>query len=120
MEIVLETKKLRKEYGTKGMTFTALDGIDLKVYKGEFLGIMGPSGAGKTTLLNVLSTIDKPTSGDVLAFRIKDNYRTFAAIAVLITTCITSFGTVSSLRYFVDENHKIEVPYTVTYISNKQ
>ncbi len=66
MEIVLETKKLRKEYGTKGMTFTALDGIDLKVYKGEFLGIMGPSGAGKTTLLNVLSTIDKPTSGDVL------------------------------------------------------
>lgn len=55
-----------------------------------------------------------------IAFRIKDNYRTFAAIAVLITTCITSFGTVSSLRYFVDENHKIEVPYTVTYISNKQ
>lgn len=55
-----------------------------------------------------------------IAFRIKDNYRTFAAVAVLITTCITSFGTVSSLRYFVDENHKIEVPYTITYISSKQ
>jgi len=55
-----------------------------------------------------------------LAFRIKDNYRTFAAAAVLVTTCITSFGTISSLRYFVNENHKIEVPYTVTYISNKQ
>ena len=55
-----------------------------------------------------------------IAFRIKDNYRTFAAVAVLITTCITSFGTVSSLRYFVDENHKIEVPYTVTYISDNQ
>ena len=38
----------------------------------------------------------------------------------MITTCITSFGTVSSLRYYVDENHKIEVPYTVTYISNNQ
>lgn len=55
-----------------------------------------------------------------IAFRIKDNYRTFAAVAVLITTCITSFGTVSSLKYFVDENHKIEVPYTVTYISSNQ
>jgi len=65
MEIVLETKNLRKEYGSKGITFTALDGIDLKVYKGEFLGIMGPSGAGKTTLLNVLSTIDRPTSGNI-------------------------------------------------------
>ena len=55
-----------------------------------------------------------------IAFRIKDNYRTFAAVAVLITVCITSFGTVSSLRYYVSENHKIEVPYTITYISNKQ
>ena len=55
-----------------------------------------------------------------IAFRIKDNYRTFAAVAVLITTCITSFGTVSSLKYFVAENHKIEVPYTVTYISDRQ
>jgi len=55
-----------------------------------------------------------------IAFRIKDNYRTFAAVAVLVTACITSFGTISSLRYFVKENHKIEVPYTITYISNNQ
>ncbi len=37
-----------------------------------------------------------------------------------MTTCITSFGTVSSLKYYVDENHKIEVPYTVSYISDNQ
>lgn len=65
MEIVLETRNLRKEYGTRGMVFAAIDGVDVKVYKGEFLGIMGPSGAGKTTLLNILSTIDRPTSGKV-------------------------------------------------------
>mgnify|MGYP001270262553 FL=1 len=65
MEIVLETKKLRKEFGSKGMTFTAIEDIDLSVNKGEFLGIMGPSGAGKTTLLNLLSTIDRPTSGEI-------------------------------------------------------
>ncbi|ABN52753.1 MAG TPA: ABC transporter permease [Hungateiclostridium thermocellum] len=55
-----------------------------------------------------------------IAFRIKGNYRALAAVAVSITVCITSFGTVSSLKYFVNENHKIEVPYTVTYISEKQ
>ncbi len=65
MEVVLETRSLRKEYGSKGVIFSAIDGIDLKVYKGEFLGIMGPSGAGKTTLLNILSTIDRPTSGNI-------------------------------------------------------
>lgn len=38
-----------------------------------------------------------------IAFRIKDNYRTLAAVAVLITTCITCFGTVSSLKYYVEK-----------------
>lgn len=55
-----------------------------------------------------------------IGFRIKNNYRTLAAVAILVTTCITSFGTVSSLKYYVDENHKIEVPYTITYISDNQ
>ncbi len=55
-----------------------------------------------------------------IAFRIKNNYRTLTAVAVLVTTCITSFGTVSSLKYYVEENHEIEVPYTITYISDNQ
>lgn len=65
MEIVLKASNLKKQYGTRGIMCNALDGIDLEVKKGEFLGIMGPSGAGKTTLLNVLSTIDVPTAGEV-------------------------------------------------------
>ncbi|SJZ74779.1 hypothetical protein [Garciella nitratireducens] len=55
-----------------------------------------------------------------IAFRIKNNYKTLTAVAILVTTCITCFGTVSSLKYYVDENHKIEVPYTITYISDDQ
>lgn len=65
MDIALKTKDLTKVYGGKEVAFTALDGIDIKVGKGEFLGIMGPSGAGKTTLLNLLSTIDRPSSGEI-------------------------------------------------------
>lgn len=66
MDIVLETKNIRKEYGSKGNSFVAIDNLNLEVQRGDFLGIMGPSGAGKTTLLNILSTIDKPSSGEVL------------------------------------------------------
>lgn len=66
MGTVIETKDLGKIYGSKGMAFTALHDINLKVEEGEFLGIMGPSGAGKTTLLNLLSTIDGPTTGNII------------------------------------------------------
>ncbi len=65
---VLKVKDLKKVYGSKfrNSQYTALNGIDLEVGEGEFVGIMGPSGAGKTTLLNIIATIDHPTSGSVL------------------------------------------------------
>ncbi|AKA69339.1 ABC transporter ATP-binding protein [Clostridium scatologenes] len=66
MSTVIETKDLGKIYGSKAVAFTALHGINLNVEEGEFLGIMGPSGAGKTTLLNLLSTIDVPTTGNII------------------------------------------------------
>lgn len=65
MEFLIKTQGLKKEYGSKGMRFTALNGIDLEVQKGEFMAVMGPSGSGKTTLLNLISTIDKPTEGRI-------------------------------------------------------
>jgi len=68
---IIETLELKKVYGQRGVEFHALKGIDLCVEKGEFLSIMGPSGSGKTTLLNLLSTIDKQTSGK-LSFDGKD------------------------------------------------
>jgi putative ABC transport system ATP-binding protein len=66
MEVIIKGNKIKKVFGTKGNVFTALDGINLTVSKGEFVGIMGPSGSGKSTLLNILATIDQPTTGDVV------------------------------------------------------
>ena len=62
---VLVARNLKKIYGSRGNVYTALSDINLEIKEGEFIGIMGPSGAGKTTLLNIISTIDKPTSGVV-------------------------------------------------------
>ncbi|WP_336974774.1 ABC transporter ATP-binding protein [Bacillus thuringiensis] len=62
---ILHVSDLGKVYSGK-ISYTALSHIDLKINKGEFVGIMGPSGSGKTTLLNMVSTIDVPTSGEVL------------------------------------------------------
>ncbi|MBA7538742.1 putative ABC transporter ATP-binding protein YknY [subsurface metagenome] len=44
----------------------ALNGVDMEVYKGEFVVVLGPSGPGKTTLLNMIGGIDLPSEGEVL------------------------------------------------------
>ena len=65
---ILNVINLTKVYSSyKGAKeVIALEGLNLNVNKGEFVGIMGPSGSGKTTLLNILSGVDKSTSGQVL------------------------------------------------------
>ncbi|APB31314.1 ABC transporter ATP-binding protein [Vagococcus teuberi] len=63
---MLELKNVTKSYGSRDLLFQALKGVSLTVDKGEFVGIMGPSGSGKSTLLNLIGTIDKPTTGQVL------------------------------------------------------
>ena len=63
---VVEIKNLVKSYGARGFQTKVLKGIDLTIFKNDFIAIMGPSGSGKTTLLNMLSTIDKPTHGTIL------------------------------------------------------
>lgn len=60
---ILNVKDVTKIY-TKGQK-PSLNKVSFDVMEGEFIGIMGASGSGKTTLLNVLSTIDKPSSGAV-------------------------------------------------------
>ncbi len=64
MTTLLEAKAVTKIY--KKSHHPSLNKVSFNISKGEFIGIMGASGSGKTTLLNVLSTIDTPTSGDIL------------------------------------------------------
>lgn len=62
---ILETRGLRKIYGSGDTEVRALDGIDLTVEKGEFAAVVGTSGSGKSTLLHMLGGLDRPTSGSV-------------------------------------------------------
>ena len=66
MRKIVEIKNLVKSYGGKDYQTKVLKNINLDIYENDFIAIMGPSGAGKSTLLNMLSTLDKPTRGEII------------------------------------------------------
>jgi putative ABC transport system ATP-binding protein len=65
-ETLISLQNVVKTYITPAGSFKALKGIDLQVQKGEFIAVVGKSGSGKSTLLNMLTGIDRPTSGEVV------------------------------------------------------
>lgn len=67
VQAMLSVRNLQKVFGGRDVRTKALDGVSFDVKKGEYLAIMGPSGSGKTTLLNCISTIDRPSRGQIVA-----------------------------------------------------
>ena len=63
---MIQLNNVSKYYKTGGKKTVVLDDIDLIVYEGEFLSIMGPSGSGKSTLLNIVGMLDFPTEGEYI------------------------------------------------------
>src|SRR5689334_1322157 len=63
---LIEIKNLRKVYKTPAGDFTAVNGINVEVQRGEFVAIIGKSGSGKSTFINMITGIDRPTSGEII------------------------------------------------------
>lgn len=63
MEEVIRLENVRKYYRVGDATVKALDEVDLTVWRGDYVAIMGPSGSGKSTMMNILGCLDTPTEG---------------------------------------------------------
>jgi putative ABC transport system ATP-binding protein len=79
---LVDLRDVVKTYRGSAGTFTALKGIDLQVESGAFVSIIGKSGSGKSTLINVITGIDRPTSGEVVVDHIPVHKLTEEQIAV--------------------------------------
>ncbi len=65
-QALVQIRGLKKNYETPAGEFPALKGIDLEIEQGEFVAMLGKSGAGKSTLINMLTGIDRPTTGEIV------------------------------------------------------
>jgi putative ABC transport system ATP-binding protein len=87
-EKTLETRQLAKTYQVGGQPVHALRDVDFVAPQGDFVVINGPSGSGKTTFLNLISVIDRPTSGEVLIDGQTTSGQSEGALAALRKTTI--------------------------------
>jgi len=102
----IEARQLEKQFGF----FTVLRGIDLNVFKGEFLTIFGPNGAGKSTLLSIFSTFIKPSGGEALVagfdvFREKQQIRKligFVSHHTMLYENLTAWENIQFIGAFYD------------------
>ncbi|MCF7853973.1 MAG: ABC transporter ATP-binding protein [Candidatus Pacebacteria bacterium] len=65
-DVIIKARGLKRIYFLEGEEVHALDGVDLDVYRNEYLSIMGPSGSGKSTLFNMIGGLDRPSEGQIV------------------------------------------------------
>ncbi len=102
---ILRLKEIKKSYPSGDIILHVLKGINLKVFEGDFIGIMGPSGSGKSTLLSIMGTLEKPDSGEVFFGSKKVEYLNDSELSFLRNTKI---GFVFQFHNLLPEFNAIE------------
>jgi putative ABC transport system ATP-binding protein len=119
-KVMVEAKNLVKIYSGEGVATTALDGLSMKVYQGEFVAIVGPSGSGKSTLLNMLGALDIPTNGKLFIDGIDMTTLSGAKLAELrnkkIGFIFQSFNLISRMNAL----QNVELPLAIRGVSSDE
>jgi lipoprotein-releasing system ATP-binding protein len=117
VDVVLETMHLSKVLGSDP-PFALISDVTLKIYKGEFVSIIGPSGSGKSSLLYLLGLLDTPTSGEIYLDKIKVSELNELAKADLR---LSKIGFVFQFHFLLSEFTAIEnvmIPMTRLGVKN--
>lgn len=119
-ETLVAIEKVSKHYKRDALVIRVLDGIDLTIDRGEFLGLMGPSGSGKTTLLNLIAGIDRPTSGRVVVGGKEISSLSDAALTRWRSSNVGFIFQLYNLIPVLSAFENVELPLLLTKLSKKQ
>jgi putative ABC transport system ATP-binding protein len=119
-EVVIQTRKLVKDFIRDEFHVIALKDVDIDIRKGEFAALMGPSGSGKSTLLHLIAAMDKPTGGEITV--LGENLRALSDKAIAhwrnehVGFIFQSFNLIPVLTAL--EN--VELPLKLTNLNKKE
>ena len=116
MSSIVSIKNLEKTYVSDSETLTVLQDLNLEVEEGSKIAIVGESGSGKSTLLNIISGIDRPTSGSVQAGKWNVEKLSEAAISEYRSTFI---GLIFQFHYLLKDFTALENVYMPSLIAGK-
>ncbi len=119
-ELAVVLQEVRKTYRRDGQAIAVLDGVNLRVGKGEFLALMGPSGSGKSTLLNLIAGIDRPTSGSVVVAGTEVTRLSEGALARWRSQNIGFVFQFYNLVPVLSALENVELPLLLTPLSRKE
>jgi putative ABC transport system ATP-binding protein len=117
---LIAIEKVSKHYRRDALVIRVLDGIDLTIDRGDFLGLMGPSGSGKTTLLNLIAGIDRPTSGRVVVDGKEISSLSDAALTRWRSSNVGFIFQLYNLIPVLSAFENVELPLLLTKLSRKQ
>lgn len=117
---ILEVKNVSKIYQLEGVTVKALDGVSLKIKRGEFAAIIGPSGSGKSTLMHLIGALDTPTSGQIFIGSKEIGHLSQAQLAQIRNRKIGFVFQQFNLLPKTSAIHNVEIPLIYAGMSNDE
>lgn len=119
-EVIVSVRNLTKEFRREQISIPVLMGMNLELYRGDYMSLMGPSGSGKSTLLNLVAGLDKPTSGQVIVCGQDLGATSEGALAKWRSTHIGFIFQLYNLIPVLTAYENVELPLTLTHLTRRQ
>lgn len=119
-EVIVSVRNVVKEFRRDTIVIPVLSGLNLELYQGDYMSLMGPSGSGKSTLLNLVAGLDKPTSGDVIVCGQNLGQTSESALARWRAQHIGFIFQLYNLIPVLTAYENVELPLTLTHLNRRQ
>jgi putative ABC transport system ATP-binding protein len=119
-EVIVSVRDLVKEFRRAEIRIPVLTGINLELYRGDYMSLMGPSGSGKSTLLNLVAGLDRPTSGKVIVCGQDLGATSESELARWRSRHIGFIFQLYNLIPVLTAYENVELPLTLTHLTKRQ